>query len=98
MNGVKRYSKIPTEEMVEQTSVGLAKRILELCRERGMSLYGLSYESAVPLSTLHGIMHTGNPTYKRIEAICCGLGISVNDFFDSSYFEGIGVPEDENKR
>ena len=76
----------------------LARRINDLCKQKGISYYGLSYESAVPLTTLLHIVDgsTKNPGIFTIIKICEGLGISLQEFFDSEEFDviGGGSPED----
>lgn len=74
----------------------LAERIEELCRERGISYYVLSYKSSVPLTTLMHIMDysTKNPGLFTISKLCSGLEISLKDFFDSEKFEGIEYEAD----
>ena len=58
-------------------------RINELCVERRMTYYGLSYSSAIPLSTLLHIMDgtTKNPGVFTISKICDGLEITMGEFF-----------------
>ena len=76
----------------------IARRINELCKQKGISYYVLSYESAVPLTTLLHIVDgsTKNPGIFTIFKICDGLGISVKEFFDTEYFctIGGGMPEE----
>lgn len=70
----------------------LAKRIQELCKERGISYYTLSYQAGVPMTTLMHIMNcsTHNPGLFTISKICSGLNVTLKDFFNTKEFEGIG--------
>lgn len=56
-----------------------------------MSYYALSYESAVPITTLMHIVDktTKNPGVLTIGKLCDGLGITLKDFFDAPEFENI---------
>lgn len=69
----------------------LVERINNLCKERRMSYYALSYESAVPMTTLMHIVDktTINPGVLTIGKLCDGLGISLKEFFDSPEFENL---------
>lgn len=69
----------------------LVERINNLCKERRMSYYALSYESAVPMTTLMHIVDktTLNPGVLTIGKLCDGLGISLKEFFDSPEFENL---------
>ena len=69
----------------------LSKRIIDLCREKGISYYTLSYKSAVPMTTLLHIIDgsTKNPGIFTICKICSGLDITVHEFFESKDFVGI---------
>lgn len=64
----------------------LINRINDLCRERGLTYYELSYRSAVPLTTLLHIMNgsTKNPGFFTIVKICDGLQISMAEFWDAA--------------
>ena len=66
----------------------LIKRINELCKERNLTLYKLSYLSTVPMTTLIHIMDgtTANPGIFTIIKICEGLEISLVDFFATEEF------------
>lgn len=69
----------------------LVERINNLCKERRMSYYALSYESAVPMTTLMHIVDktTINPGVLTIGKLCDGLGITLKEFFDSPEFENL---------
>lgn len=69
----------------------LSKRIENLCKQKGISYYSLSYKSTVPITTLMHIINcsTKNPGIFTIVKLCNGLNISIKDFFDSSDFDDI---------
>lgn len=67
----------------------LIARIEQLCKEKGVSYYTLSYKATIPLTTLIHIMEgrTQNPGIFTIMKICEGLGVSMKEFFDCKEFE-----------
>ena len=67
----------------------LISRINQLCKERGMSYYSLSYKSSMTLSTLIHIMDgtSRNPGIFTIAKICDGFGMTLQEFFDTKEFE-----------
>lgn len=67
----------------------IAKRITELCKERGLTQYALSRKSGVPQSTLSTICHCHFPSMKVhiIYEICEGLEITLKEFYDSPLFD-----------
>ena len=67
----------------------LPNRIKQLCKEKGLTYYGLSYKSTIPLTTLIHITDgsTKNPGIITIMKICDGLGITLKEFFDTSEFD-----------
>ena len=64
------------------------ERILELCRERDMSVNKLSNLSGVTQSTVNNIVSGRNnsATIATIKKLCDGLGITIEDFFRSELF------------
>lgn len=58
-------------------------RILELCREKNISVNKLSSMSGVTQSTVNNIVSGRNhsATVSTIKKLCDGLGISIEDFF-----------------
>lgn len=75
----------------------LVRRIKELCKERNISSYSLSYISTVPVTTLSHIMDgsTKNPGIFTIMKLCDGLGVSLTEFFDTEEFEELQNSEDK---
>lgn len=66
----------------------VADRIIELCRERSITLNKLCTLSAVTQSTVNYIVNgrTKNPGIVVIKKLCDGLDISIKDFFDTPVF------------
>lgn len=67
----------------------VAKRIDELLFENGWSLYKLSKESCLPLSTLKNLYngHTKSPTLSIVFKIAETFGITPIEFLDSEIFK-----------
>ena len=66
-------------------------RIIELCRERQITLNKLSTICGLTQSTLNNIMHRegSNPTVATVKKICDGLDITIVDFFTSNVFDDL---------
>lgn len=71
-------------------SIGVAvkERILELCKERGITINKLGTISGVTQSTINNIVSGRNnsTTIATIKKLCDGLDISVVEFFHSDIF------------
>ena len=67
------------------------ERILELCREHDISVNKLSSMSGVTQSTVNNIVSGRNnsTTVSTIKKLCDGLGITIEDFFNSELFRGL---------
>ena len=67
----------------------LVERINNLCKEKRMTYYALSYASTVPMTTLMHIVDksTANPGVLTIGKLCEGFGISLKEFFDTPEFD-----------
>ena len=67
------------------------ERILELCREHDISVNKLSSMSGVTQSTVNNIVSVRNnrETVSTIKKLCDGLGITIEDFFNSELFRGL---------
>ncbi len=76
----------------------LVERINNLCKEKRMTYYALSYASAVPMTTLLHIVDksTANPGILTIGKLCDGFGITLKEFFDSPEFDGLDRLDVEN--
>ena len=71
------------------TREAVAKRILELCNEKGWTPNGLSYIAGVPQATIKSILNgeSKNPGIVTIKKICDGFEITLKEFFDTEYLE-----------
>ena len=67
------------------------ERILELCRERDITINKLSNMSGVTQSTVNNIVSGRNnsTTISTIKKLCDGLGITIEEFFHSELFRGL---------
>lgn len=67
------------------------ERILELCREHDISVNKLSSISGVTQSTVNNIVSGRNnsATVSTIKKLCDGLGITIEEFFNSELFRGL---------
>ena len=67
------------------------ERIIELCRERGITINKLSDLSGVTQSTVNNIVSGRNnsATVATLKKLCDGLGISIKDFFHSDLFRDL---------
>lgn len=66
-------------------------RILDLCRANNITINALAYKSGISPSTLKNIISgkSKNPGIVTIKILCDGLDISINDFFNSDFFEDL---------
>ena len=69
----------------------VAKRIIELCKERGIAINALANISGVSPSTIYSMLNkkSQNPGVVSIKKICDGLDISLRYFFDSDLFDDL---------
>ena len=67
------------------------ERILELCRKKNISINKLSTMSGVTQSTVNNIVSGRNrsATISTIKKLCDGLGITIEQFFDSDLFRDL---------
>lgn len=70
------------------TREAIAARIIELCKEKEISINGIANLSAIPPSTVKNIIYgvSKNPGVVTIKMICDGFNISLPEFFDSNLF------------
>lgn len=70
-------------------------RIAELCRQRNLSGYAVSYRAGIPSSTYKSIMSgkSKNPGIVNINKIAEGLGITIREFYDSELFDNLEQDE-----
>jgi transcriptional regulator with XRE-family HTH domain len=69
----------------------VAQRIIQLCSERNIAVNALATVSGMSPSTIYSILNakSQNPGIVSIQKLCDGLEISLREFFDSSFFEGL---------
>jgi len=66
--------------------VDTIKRVQDLMQERNMNLCVLAKKSGIAYSTIQTTARRGGQlSVDTIERICSGLGITLKDFFDSSF-------------
>ena len=68
-------------------SQGIARRIDEYLFEKGITLYQLSKNAGLPVSTLQNLYRnsTKSPTVAVLYKICLGLNVSIAEFLDCEY-------------
>ena len=73
------------------TREAISKRILDLCRERGITPNKLSTISAVPQATIKSILNgdSKNPGAVTIKKLCDGFEISLGEFFGTPEFDAL---------
>ncbi len=66
-------------------------RILDLCRERNITVNKLSTMCGITQSTLNNIVSGRNngATISTVKKICDGLDVSIIDFFQAPCFENL---------
>ena len=71
------------------------ERIIELCRERDISINKLCSISGVTQSTVNNIVSGRNnsATISTIKKLCDGLGITIQEFFASNLFADLSPPD-----
>ena len=64
------------------------KRILELCKERNITLNKLAIISGITQSTLNNVISGRNNsvTVSTLKKVCDGLDITIVDFFNCNTF------------
>ncbi len=63
-------------------------RILELCKQRGITPNALSYAAGISQSTVKSILggESKNPGIVTLKKICDGLDITLVEFFDTKQY------------
>ena len=69
------------------TREAIARRIRELCRQRGITPNGLATTSAVPQATIKSILK--NPGAVTIKKLCDGFEITLGEFFSTPEFDAL---------
>lgn len=72
-------------------SMGVSKRILELCEERKITVNKLCTISGVTQSTVNDIVNgkAKNIGIVTIKKLCDGFEITITEFFDTPYFRNM---------
>jgi len=74
-------------------TVGIAvkERILQLCKERNLSINKLATISGVTQSTVNNIISERNnsTTVSTVKKLCDGLGITLGEFFSTPEFDSL---------
>lgn len=73
------------------TREAIANRILELCKERGITPNALSNISAVPQATIKSILNgeSQNPGAVTIKKLCDGFEITLGQFYSTPEFDNL---------
>ena len=73
------------------TQETIAARIIQLCKERGITPNRLSIISAVPQATIKSILNgeSQNPGTITIKKLCDGLDITLGEFFSTPEFDAL---------
>ena len=73
------------------TKEAVAKRILQLCKERGLAVNALANLAGVSPTTIYSMLNekSKNPGVVSIKKICDGINISVREFFDCELFDDL---------
>ena len=69
----------------------IAKKILNICKDRNISINKLATMCCLTQSTLQNIVagHSNNPKIATIYKICEGLNITLGEFFSDELFKNI---------
>ena len=72
-------------------SNAVRKRIIELCKKKGITVNKLSYLSGVPKTTTSNFMNGTNKSIgiDNLKKLIDGLDISITDFFDTEVFRNL---------
>lgn len=72
-------------------SQAVSVRIVDLCRERNITINKLCTISGVTQSTVNDIVNhrARNIGIVTIKKLCDGLDITITEFFDTDYFKGL---------
>lgn len=76
------------------TREAIAHRIIQLCKERGITPNALSNISAVPQATIKSILNilngeSQNPGTVTIKKLCDGFEITLGEFFSTPEFDNL---------
>ena len=73
------------------TKDAVAKRILQLCKSRGITVNMLGIMAGINPSTIYSMLNSKsqNPGVVSIKKMCDGLGISLREFFNDDIFDDL---------
>ena len=82
-----------------QLSEAVQKRIINLCKERNITLNKLATNSGLSYSTVFSIFYgkSKSPKLATILHICEGANITLKDFFDSKLFDEVEAVERDKR-
>ena len=74
----------------------VAKRILELCSERNVTVNALANTAGVSPSTIYSMLNykSQNPGVVSLHKICYGFDITLREFFNSDIFDDVELIDD----
>ncbi len=74
-----------------QANEAIKNRILELCKEQGITANRLATVSGMSRATVRNILNgrSQNPGVVTLIKICDGLGITIYDFFNTETFRNL---------
>lgn len=69
----------------------IIKRIEEICRERGSNICDISLGGGMSPSAIYDLIKGRTKCSKviTVKRFCDGAGITLSEFFDREYFNGI---------
>ena len=73
------------------TKEAVAKRIVDLCSQKGIAINTLANASGVSPSTVYSMLNekSQNPGVVSLKKLCDGLDITLREFFNSPIFDDI---------
>ena len=82
-----------------ELSKALQQRIVNICKEKGLTLNKLATNSGISYSTLFSIFYgkSKSPQISTILHICEGFNITLGAFFDDPLFNDVEFEEDHGK-
>lgn len=74
-----------------RTKEALARRILHLCDQRGMTVNALANIAGVTPSTIYSMLNekSQNPGVISLKKLCDGWEITLREFFDDPIFDDL---------
>ena len=85
------YTKEKRRDSVMTICEATSKRIEQLCRQKRLTGYSLTFQAGMPPSTFKSIMNgkSKNPGICNIKKIADGFGMTIREFFDSDIFNDL---------